>query len=92
MERYYDFELEQFTGLKDRYGVDIYDGDILTFDYADCKEFKDWMKNPCYTVGYEKDYIICGTGIKKDSKLYLHGFRFKHTEILGNIRENINLI
>jgi uncharacterized phage protein (TIGR01671 family) len=80
----------QYTGLKDKNGKEIYEGDILSFDYGDFDEFKDWYKNPHYKVVYDSDYIICGKGVKQD--LYLHGFRFKHTEVLGNIYETPKLL
>ena len=84
-----DKDLMQFTGFFDKNGKEIYEGDILSFDYGDFEEFKDWYKNPCFKVVYSLDYIICGKGINAD--LYLHGFRFKYTEVLGNIYENTDL-
>ncbi|HEY5590654.1 MAG TPA: YopX family protein [Paludibacter sp.] len=82
----------QFIGSNDKNGDEIYDGDVLTYDYADCKEFKEWMINPCYVVKYCEDnnYVVAGIGIK--NKSYCHAFRFKHCEILGNIYENPKLL
>lgn len=82
----------QFTRLTDKNGVNIFEGDILSYDYADCKEFKEWMTAPQYVVRYseEDNYIIAGFGIK--NKLYCHAFRFKHCEVIGNIHETSELL
>lgn len=82
----------QFTGLIDKNGFKIFEGDILSYDYADCKEFKEWMKDPCYVVKYDEEYnyIVAGFGIK--NKSYCHAFRFKHCEVIGNIYDNIEFL
>jgi uncharacterized phage protein (TIGR01671 family) len=82
----------QYTGLKDKNSKEIYEGDILSYDYADNKEFKDWMKLPFVEVGYERDYVICGKDIDPKRKCYLHGFRFQFTEVLGNVFEHPELL
>ena len=80
----------QYTGLKDKNGKEIYDGDILNWDYSGETEGRDWMKDPVYKVTYEDDYFVCGVGLKQD--LFLHPFRFKHTEAVGNIYANPELL
>jgi uncharacterized phage protein (TIGR01671 family) len=80
----------QFTGLVDKNGKEIYEGDILNWDFCGTVEWKDWMKEPAYKVVYEYGYHVCGKGLHKD--LFLHAYRFRHTEVIGNIYENKELL
>lgn len=80
----------QFTGLTDRNGTKIFEGDTLTWDYADSKHFNEWMRNPYYKVVFEKGKFFA-TGIDITKKLYLHGFRFNNCEVIGNIHDNPEL-
>jgi hypothetical protein len=72
--------IQQFTGLTDRRGKEIYEGDILHFKYDNrnegnevVKDMIQWLKN----VGW-------GEGEKQ----YDH----KSSEVIGNIYENPELI
>ena len=85
----YDCDLMQFTGLQDRNGVDIYEGDIIKMgDNPDCwfaprvVEFKNgsWMGGRCriYTNQDRHDY-------KGDSNQ-------DNWEVIGNIHEHKHLM
>lgn len=79
-----EYELMQYTGLKDKNGVEIYEGDILEIDYTDTTD------NDIRTgyVEYYKDMFLVvieefdsrGFGTKKDRK------------VIGNIYENQELL
>jgi uncharacterized phage protein (TIGR01671 family) len=90
----------QYTGLKDRNGKEIYDGDIVMFDDGERKNLKffvEWGeygddeyvdKLECWTVdGSPLSCLVYGTGVN-----YGRGWRTANgVEVVGNAYENPDL-
>jgi hypothetical protein len=75
-----DLVATQFTAMLDKYGKDIYEGDIIS----------DEETNVNYVIKYE-DCIFGGYDLDKERKLYLHGFRWQYCKVVGNIFEDVDI-
>jgi len=71
--------IEQFTGLKDKNGVNIYDGDILIDDAGDCLEY--WVVK--FSDG---GFIGECAGVAEPL------FELTNLEVIGNIHEDSELV
>ena len=70
------YYLTQYTGLKDKNGTEIYEGDVISGEYDGDHE--------TWEVGWEEDRDICGWSVTPDL--------CETMEVIGNIYENPELL
>ena len=82
-----DVELMQYTGLKDKNGAEIYDGDIVLVELSGTST---WYK----TVVKIKEGAFIASLIDGEDYIYIfnRGFDSNDFEILGNVYENPELL
>ena len=92
--------LEQFTGLHDKNGKMIFEGDIFTSDYfKDGLEFEvvfsdgafcgESNRTGLFPLGFTNDYYE--TGDESDDFYYAEDYT-SHIQIIGNIHDNPELL
>ncbi len=90
--------LMQYTGLKDRNGVEIYEGDIITPCAYRKTTSEEWRKFKCEVIFYEGMFCLKPNGglIQEHNPLYTslgRGLKANNEyEVIGNIYENPELL
>jgi len=85
-----NFELMQYTGLKDKNGKEIYEGDIVHLGaYNNCQ--KKWL--PTYKCEVKFTLEHGGYAVSTPyTDNHFNDFEAKYCEIIGNIYENPGLL
>lgn len=85
------FHLMQYTGLHDKNGKEIYEGDIVSYQF----QFAFEKKKVIYTVIFEDGQFLT-THLKFNDKTSLAWYRLHRKEmdieVIGNIYENPELL
>ena len=79
----------QYTGLKDKHGKEIYDGDIVTITYIECRRCK-YIESETGLIAWSTDNACWGLKVGDDKEYYPIGW--EDSEIIGNIYENPELL
>ena len=82
-KRYKEFDLMQYTGLKDMKGKEIYEGDILFESFGE-KYYKVVFENGSFRAEFEGDF--------EEHSFDLIDVVAQGCEVVGNIYENPELI
>lgn len=80
------FDIQQYTGLTDKNGIKIYEGDI-------CKHHSSAYKNNLVSTWVDSQ--SCFSFIDRcdfDQHFYLQDIDMRHVEVIGNIHDNKDLI
>ncbi|CAH9016470.1 putative ORF029 [Vibrio phage 120E34-1] len=82
-----DVEIMQFTGLTDKDGVDIYEGDIVKSDYYE-PEFRELA-----VIGYDEfEMRFCFNNQFGDLNGEQDAFKYGNLEVISNIHQNPELL
>jgi len=80
--------LEQYTGMKDVHGVEIYDGDIVEFEENSKRIDENFLG---WGIGIIRQ-ASNGAWCISDGPKALNVLRMTESKIVGNIHENTNLL
>lgn len=81
----------QFTGLHDKNGKEIYEGDVVKINYKYKNNFNPIIAQVKYSEEYAQ-FVIVGTGQIRHEYEQLGDYTDHNIEIIGNIYENNELL
>jgi len=82
------FVLMQYTGLKDKKGVEIYEGDVVTYGFK-TKDFNDLVLHTGKIFFDEYMFLVDGDKVNEE----WHSInRIRYVEVIGNIYSNPELL
>ena len=84
--------LMQSTGLKDKNGVEIFEGDIVLFSVSDGFNHLDHEKAVVQASGYHSGLICKLVDLDLEYRIYYDPVFHTDYEVIGNIYENKELL
>lgn len=78
-----DVVVEQYTGLKDKNGKEIYEGDIVGYAYTGCNYIVVYRR-------YDASFVL--ENDDREEAIHFHYDRQSDYEVAGNIHENPELL
>ena len=85
-----NYELVEYTGLKDKNGKEIYEGDVVQLGaYSNCQ--KEWLPTHKCEVKFTLEHGGYSVSTPYTDS-HFNDFEAKHCGIIGNIHENPDLI
>ena len=90
-----EYILMQYTGLKDKNGKEIYEGDIIDFSYdMFVGNFNTFVAKGIVVFEEGAFYVQCleNEGLTKDESYLLYTINIDTIKIIGNIYENPELL
>ena len=83
----------QYTGLKDKHGVEIYEGDVVAFEDSDGGyEYQDLVMNTGIVEYGELRFYFTNRVAVEMGDFYIKDGRCDDIEVIGNIYENPELM
>lgn len=82
-------KIMQFTGIKDKNGIDIYEGDILKYSNWNTKNGFSPMNIDAWRIG--KVYYRDNSFVVEGNEVW-NTFDYKNIIVIGNIHENPELL
>ena len=82
------FDLMQYTGLKDKNGVEIYEGDLIRLDLIDRVDQVSFISG-AFVVSNKHCCVHCARKESYNMTLYEYLTQIQKAEVIGNIHELI---